>query len=455
MTTLGRAIFFPFFRQARSCTKVPPVRRFILTLCLVLPQLAAAQLGLPSVRLPQLPQLGLPGVPNAAQNLESGIFELDPSRLQELRARHIRELLRAHRDVLEADPNGAPIVRGEVLVLEPAADTLSAANAAGFATLRELTLPALGLHLVVLHAPAGTAQGLAALKALDPSGVYDFNHLYTESGGAPASGEAAPLMAPPGGAALRVGLIDSGVETRHEVFRGVTIESHGCAAKVVPAAHGTAVASLLVGHAAALHGAAEGAQLFSADVFCGEPTGGTVAAIAEAFGWLLEEHIAVINVSLVGPPDRLLERVVANVVAHGCLIVAAVGNDGPTAPPLYPASWPGVVGVTAVDARTHVLPEAARGAQVKFAAPGADLAAARVGGGYTLVRGTSFAAPIVAGLLARELNLPDPQAAAAALQALAHEAQPASAGALDPVYGYGVVGAQLRRQPALSALHTN
>src|SRR5256885_5630000 len=52
-----------------------------------------------------------------------------------------------------------------------------------------------------------------------------------------------------------------------------------------------------------------------------------------------------------------------NVLARGHLVVAAVGNDGPAAPPLYPAAWPGVVGVTAVDARQQVLGEALRGAR--------------------------------------------------------------------------------------------
>ena len=117
------------------------------------------------------------------------------------------------------------------------------------------------------------------------------------------------------------------------------------------------------------------------------------------------EKVPVINVSLVGPPNRVLEGVVQRVIAGGHIVVAAVGNDGPAAAPLYPAAWPGVVGVTGVDARRRVLVEAERGAQVKFAAPGAQMAAAKSPSGYTLVRGTSFAAPIVAGLLA--LNLSD------------------------------------------------
>src|SRR2546429_6029884 len=143
-----------------------------------------------------------------------------------------------------------------------------------------------------------------------------------------------------GVAAIRIGLIDSGVDVSHEVFSGITVQQHGCA-RAVPAEHGTAVASLMVGRASALHGAAPGSTLYAVDVFCGLPTGGAVDSVAEALAWLLREQVPVINVSLVGPPNRTLAGVVQNVLARGHLVVAAVGNDGPAAPPLYPAGRAG------------------------------------------------------------------------------------------------------------------
>ena len=131
------------------------------------------------------------------------------------------------------------------------------------------------------------------------------------------------------------------------------------------------------------------------------------------------------------------------IIARGHLVVAAVGNDGPAAPPLYPASYPGVVGVTAVDARRRVLFEAGRGPQVRFAAPGADMSAAKSVQTFELVRGTSFAAPIVAGLLAPRLPAPDPTAAQLAVDELAREAVDLGAAGPDPVYGAGLVGVGL------------
>ena len=80
--------------------------------------------------------------------------------------------------------------------------------------------------------------------------------------------------------------------------------------------------------------------------------------------------------------------------------MAAVGNDGPAAPPQYPASYPGVIAVTGVDSGDRALREAGRATHLDFAAPGADLVAALPGKGFTPVRGTSFAAPFVAARLA-------------------------------------------------------
>jgi subtilisin family serine protease len=113
------------------------------------------------------------------------------------------------------------------------------------------------------------------------------------------------------------------------------------------------------------------------------------------------------------------------------------------------------VGVTAVDAHQRALVEAARGAQVKFAAPGAQMAAAKRPSGYTLVRGTSFAAPIVAGLLSLNLQVVDKVAADKAVATLASQALHLGAPGPDPVYGYGLVGASLRRQPALAAFRVD
>jgi subtilisin family serine protease len=442
--------------------------RALLLVLLMLPPAAGAQI-LPRTPLPSLPA-GLPGslpggagLPLGAQQTLGGLTD-DVDRLEDARKLSIHILLRRHSDVVESDPRGNPIVRGEVLAYSPSDTALSAALSAGFSILRERSLQDLGVRIVALAAPRGmaTSRALTVLRRLDPGGTYDFNNIYMQGGVADGTGAAAPSdadapaipAAPESAAAVPLGLIDGGVGTAQSVFQGVVIHQHGCGGAAVPSAHGTEVASLMVGRSARFGGAAPGAPLYAADVYCGKPTGGAVDAIAEAFAWLVAEHVTVINISLVGPANVLLQQVVARVVAQGSLIVAAVGNDGPAAPPLYPAAYPGVVGVTAVDSRRRVIFEAERGPQVMFAAPGADIAAADASGGFATVRGTSFAAPLVAGLLAARLKSiggapaadasPDPAAAAdAAIAALAHEAVHLGSPGRNTVFGYGLVGAGL------------
>lgn len=446
------------------------IRALFLTILLLGPA-AGAQI-LPRTPLPALPG-GLPGslpgglpgdlpgdagLPGLARQTAGALTD-QVARLEDARKLQIRVLLRRHADQVEADPNGDPVVRGEVLAFSPTDAALARARAAGFSILRTSVLAPLGMRIVTLGVPHGTStlRGLRRLGQLDPHGSYDFNNIYMESGtsaGAGLSREAAdggPGLGAPealprstvNGTAFAVGLIDGGVASAQPVFRDSVVHQHGCGGATVPSAHGTEVASLMVGRSPRFGGAAPGATLYAADVYCGKPTGGSVTAIAEALAWLVGQRVPVINVSLVGPPNALLQQVVERVAAQGCLIVAAVGNDGPAAPPLYPAAYPGVVGVTAVDSREHVIFEAERGPQVMFAAPGADIAAATVPDGFTRVRGTSFAAPLVAGLLAARLRAPGSAAAREALESLARAAIHLGAPGRNPIFGYGLVGADL------------
>ena len=150
---------------------------------------------------------------------------------------------------------------------------------------------------------------------------------------------------------------------------------HDCDGKAIPAPHGTAVASLLIGRADGFKGVIPGATLYAADIFCGHG-GGSMGLLAIELDWMAREQVPVVNISLVGAKSILLTGLVRAMTARGHLLVAAVGNDGPTAPPLYPAAYPDVVGVTGVDGKHKVLPEACRGEQVDFAAAGAGLEAA-------------------------------------------------------------------------------
>lgn len=434
------------------------IRTALCALALLVPAISHAQIALPQVQLPDVPVVQAPDVNRTVNGV---LGAADTEQLRELRRLRVRDLLRANRAVLEADPRGAPMIRSEVVALSPTPAALELARAAGFEVSRTRTLDGLDASIVVLRAPPrmSTRRALRELRRADPGGVYDFNHLYIETGEVAVESPGTSQVQDPASVALapkaKIGLIDGGVDRAHPVFSRSVIHEHGCES-ATPSAHGTAVASLIAGYAPDFHGAAPGAALYVADVYCGAATGGAVDAVADAFAWLSREQVPVINVSLVGPANRMLEQIVRIVIARGNIVVAAVGNDGPSAPPLYPAAYPGVVAVTGVDAKRRVLLEACRGPHVTFAAPGANMPAAMTpqisGRAYALVRGTSFAAPLIAGLLAAHLQQPDRANADAAIAALAAQAIDLGTRGQDKVYGKGLVGEGLRMREELAKL---
>lgn len=414
--------------------------------------------------LPDLPAAarGPMNFPERARNprdeVAAAASERGSSVAAEARRAHARELWRANRALLDFDSRRQLIVRGEIVAFGAASAALAQAQARGFVIRRQEALDGLDATVTVLAVPQGQSlrRALRRLRAADPVGRYDYNHIYFESGAAAVAtrelaGSLAAEAPPASGRARRIGLIDGGVAAGHPALRSVAVRTRGCSSAPVPSAHGTAVASLLAGAGDATSGAVRHTEIFAADVYCGAPAGGATDALLEALGWLVRERVPVINVSLVGPPNSLLERAIDLATERGYLIVAAVGNDGPAAPPLYPAGYARVVAVTGVDRSEKVLLEAGRGTHVDFAAPGADLLAASLPQGRAEVRGTSFAAPIVAGLLAARLDRPDPLMAQQAVRQLAAAAVDLGARGYDPVYGNGLVGGDMLTTPAAMA----
>jgi subtilisin family serine protease len=127
---------------------------------------------------------------------------------------------------------------------------------------------------------------------------------------------------------------------------------------------------------------------------------GTTFHILAALDWAAEQGARIVNLSFAGPQDRLLSRSLAAAKERGIVAVAAAGNGGASAAPLYPGADPNVIAVTATDADDQVFPEANRGAYIAVAAPGVDVLAAEPQGRYAFSSGTSIAAAHVSGLVA-------------------------------------------------------
>lgn len=405
-----------------------------------------AQLG---GALPNLPQGGAPGLPipgplssiglPRAQDLLGPVDDLArraAARLDGLRRQTFAQLVREHPDAITLDPQGFPARAGEVVVDAPSETLIAAATKAGYAIIERDDV--LGVGFARLRVP----QGVSLKRALDQlrklGGEVSADQLHLASGGGVAM-VAPPLAGQAAKADTMVGVIDGGVE-------GAAMLRGFASGAPRPNDHGTAVASLIAG-GHGIRGALPGARIASADVYGTDPAGGNATAIAKALGWLVGARVPVVTISLVGPSNPLLARVVAAAQARGTIIVAAVGNNGAASPPAYPASYPGVIAVSGVDRRNRPLIEAGRAEHIDYVAPAADMLAAGVNGRRFAVRGTSFAAPLVAGRIAAVYPTPDPSQRRAALAKIDAEARGSGLRGPEKNIGRGMVCGDCRTDP--------
>lgn len=330
------------------------------------------------------------------------------------------------------------------------------ARGLGFGIKRRSNLQGLGLVVTVLRVPRdmGVGNALTALRQAAPSVWADANHRYGMQGDrALAYGRALigwQAASPYCGKGVRVGMLDTPLAREHPALKGREIATRSVLPAGIPRAkpdHGTAVAALLIGNKlpSGFGGLLPSARLYAAEIFRarGEDGAETTAEwIVAAFDWLAVQKVQIINLSLGGPRNLLLEAATGRLLELGTAIVAAGGNGGPDAPPVYPAAQRGVVAVTAVDAELKPYRKATRGEYLAFAAPGVDVWSAAPGKQGAYYSGTSYAAPFVtAALAARKQAQPK-----APWQKLIHHAQSEvrdlGAPGKDPVYGWGLVQAK-------------
>jgi membrane-anchored mycosin MYCP len=261
------------------------------------------------------------------------------------------------------------------------------------------------------------------------------------------------------GAGVSVAVVDSGVDADHPQLRprGAVLrgEDFHLVGKLPGAfdcdSHGTAVASIIAARPVAgvgFAGLAPGATILPVRVSDrGYTSTGGVAMIDPAVLargiWYAADHGAkVINLSLAGTgDDRLIRDAVAHAVQRDVLVVAAAGNgqQGDAPQRSYPAAYPGVLGVGAVDEAGLRLPGSQLGPHVDLVAPGGGVLAATRAGGHQLWQGTSFAAPFVAATAALVRSAwPRLTAAEVAARILA-TATPAPGGRDSAAYGAGLV----------------
>jgi subtilisin family serine protease len=254
-------------------------------------------------------------------------------------------------------------------------------------------------------------------------------------------------------------LIDSGVG-RHDTLGGADVTRRTFVAKdaATNVAHGTAIASTLVGDLPGSGPLLPGASLYAANVFAQDAGGlrADATAIIAALDWMAQERVPVVNLSLMGPPNELLEKAVRAAAQRGLILVAAAGNDGPQAEPAYPAAYPEVIAVAALDARGRPYGRNTRGSYIYVAAPGVDIWGADARGGEAFWTGTSFAAPFVTAAIARDVSLGRARDINDGRSLIATTARDLGAPGRDPIYGHGLLqggscGGAVGRTPVLSS----
>ena len=417
-------------------SKVMKRRIFVscaLTLALI-STAAMAQIGLPGGALPRV---GVPGLPLDLLQTEQVLENLGRV-LEQARVDRLTRFVRSNREAVDFDEDRNAAVRGELVATGVSEDGIKAAQVRGFRLLSRDSVEGLDLAYVRFATPAkmSLAKAEEVLRGILPDTEIDADHIYFQGSSGPMPAIATTLAAgAPVNASL--GIIDGGVADHPSVSGRV--EQTGFA-KGAPSAssHGTSVAALMIGNGD-IKGARPGASLLAADVYGTDKAGGNASAIARALGWLAGRGVSVVTISLVGPHNALLKSAVAAAQRKGVIIVAAVGNDGPAAPPAFPASYPGVIAVTGVDGGGRALPEAGRAAHTDFAAPGADIVSATGAKKKARVRGTSFAAPLVAARLSSLYARQSNAAVEPAVRKLMAEAVDLGKKGYDPVYGHGLV----------------
>lgn len=201
------------------------------------------------------------------------------------------------------------------------------------------------------------------------------------------------------GRGITVAVVDSRVETGHPDLAGQFIVNRdfigGQPAR--PEEHGTGIAGVIAArgnNGIGIVGVAPAARLMALRA-CRETASSrsatcTTLSLARAIHFAIERGARVINLSLSGPPDPLLERLIAIALRRSSIVVAAYDPNLPRGG--FPASEPGVVAVG--DASLPALPPTVYGA------PARDIPTTQPGGTWDLVNGPSYAAAHVSGLMA-------------------------------------------------------
>lgn len=287
------------------------------------------------------------------------------------------------------------------------------ARAHGLSLVTDWPMPILGLDCYVMEVPVEhRPDDVAARLARDPRVAWAqamnlFQSLAHDDplfSLQPAAREwqLDALHAAATGRGVRIAVIDSAVQLDHpDLLEQVAVSANFVGNRAYQAeVHGTAVAGIIAARAdnhVGVVGVAPHARLLAlracwqtapADTLC------STLSLALALNAAIERDAQIINLSLGGPPDRLIQRFVEAALGRGISVVAAVNRSVPNGG--FPAGLRGVVAV--IDDAMLAAPSGA------LVAPGTDVPTTVPDSRWAMVSGASYAAAHVSGLLALMLD---------------------------------------------------
>ncbi|MBO1418082.1 type VII secretion-associated serine protease mycosin [Streptomyces sp. FH025] len=253
-----------------------------------------------------------------------------------------------------------------------------------------------------------------------------------------------------------VGVVDTGVNQDHQdltgqVLPGADFSGGNTDGRVDGDGHGTSMASLIAGHGhgaqAGVAGLAPKAKVLPVKVGTkGDDSAPPPAAFADAIRFAVDHGAKVVNISLGGKDfrfDSQLRKAVNYAVSKDVVLVAAAGNTGANMDVNYPAAFPGVVAVGAVDSNGAVWDRSTSGPETTLVAPGVDIyhATAKSSTSYGLGDGTSEATAYVSATAALIRSKYPNLSAGQVINRMIKSATPPANGTVVPNnhYGYGTV----------------
>jgi subtilisin family serine protease len=312
-------------------------------------------------------------------------------------------------------PTGPDVLDAqEVIALIPQSTSpitmTTQAAARGFVLREDVVLDGLDLRMLrfTFPTPLSGKEAIDVLEGIEPDSTAGINHVYRIAAdeGLASLDYAQSMMDWPVArcrSRMSVGVIDTSIDKVALRASGARIFTEEFLRGRAPStSHGTEVVSVLV----------DGRRVADATVFGAAVVGRTalgedvsgVDSILKALDWLAENDVTLVNMSLSGPYNKLLDEGVSQAVDGGMIIVAAVGNEGRSAQPRFPAAFDTVIAVTAVDANGTVFRDAVRGDHVEIAAPGVDILV-ELDGRPRFVTGTSIATPFVTARIMTDQSL--------------------------------------------------